>query len=218
MRKALVAACLAASMASTSAYATLLVPPGVDPGESYQLAFVTSASTSAASSDISFYNSLVQAAADAAGIGGGVTWSAIASTAAANASANAIVNTKVFNMGGELLATGYADFWDGNHSVGVGIDYNEYGIGKNTNVWTGSNTDGTGAGINVLGNAAAVWGESTLSSSAWITRGTQSTAVSYSLYALSEALTAPVPEPGIWAMLLAGLGLVGVRARRQRQA
>jgi hypothetical protein len=31
-------------------------------------------------------------------------------------------------------------------------------------------------------------------------------------------LTAPVPEPGTWAMLLAGLGAVGVLGRRRRRA
>lgn len=31
-----------------------------------------------------------------------------------------------------------------------------------------------------------------------------------------EALTAPVPEPGTWALMLAGLGLVGVALRRRQ--
>lgn len=220
MRSVLVAACLAACVVSTSAHAALFVPPGVAPGESYQLAFVTSTGTAAESSDISFYNLLVQTAADSSGIGSseGVIWSAIASTAAVDARANAPVSTKVFNLGGVLVATGYSDFWDGTHSVGVGIDYNEYGVGKNTNVWTGSNTDGTHAGINVLGNSTAVWGESTFSSGGWISHGTQSTAVSYSLYALSQPLTAPVPEPQTWAMLLAGVALIGAVAKYRKPA
>jgi hypothetical protein len=212
MRRTWVVACLAACTVSTSAQAVLSVPPGVAPGESYQLAFVTSVGTHATSSDINFYNALVQAAADAAGVGGGTTWSAIASTAAVDANANAPVSTKVFNLHGELLATGYSDYWDGTHAVGAGIDYNEYGIGKNTNVWTGSHTDGTRAGNNVLGQPTAVWGESTFSSGGWINHGTQSTAVSYSLYALSQPLTAPVPEPHSWAMLLLGVALIGAMA------
>lgn len=218
MRTGWVAAGFAACMALTSAHAAVLVPPGVAPGESYQLAFVTSVGTAAASGEIGVYNDWVQAAAVAAGIGGGATWSAIASTEAVDANANAPVSTKVFNMHGELVATGYSDFWDGSHSVGVGIDYSEYGIGKNTNVWTGSNTDGTRAANNALGNLSAAWGESTLSSGGWISRGTQSTAVSYSLYALSQPLTAPVPEPATWAMLLAGVALVGTMARRREMA
>lgn len=218
MRRGWLAASLAACMVSTSAYAAVPVPPGVAPGASYQLAFVTSAGTTATSGDIGDYNAWVQAAADAAGIGGGVTWSAIASTAAVDANANAPVTARVFNLGGELVAWSYSDFWDGNHSLGVGIDYTENGVGKNTNVWTGSNADGTRAGSSALGNASAVWGESTLSSGAWINRGTQSTAVTYSLYALSQTLTAPVPEPTTWAMLLAGAALVGVMVRRREPA
>lgn len=220
MQRALFAAGFVASMISTSAYAVLFVPVGLAPGDSYQLAFVTSVDTNATSSDINSYNSFVQAAADAAGIGSseGVTWSAIASTSATAANTNAVVNTKVFNMAGEMLATGYTDFWDGTHTTGVGIDYNESGVWTNANVWTGSNTDGTGAGSYVLGNSTAVWGESTFGSGGWITHGTQSTTVNYRLYALSETLTVPVPEPETWAMLLAGLGLVGVAFRRKRQA
>ena len=203
---------------STSAPAALFVPDGLAPSESYQLAFVTSAGTAGASTDIGFYNSFVQAAADAAGIGTseGVSWAAIASTAAVHANTNAVVAAKVFTMNGDLLATGFADFWDGTHTTGVGIDYNENGIGTNANVWTGSLADGTNAGTNALGNAVATWGESTLSSSAWVNHGTQNTTVVYRLYALSEPLTAPIPEPQTWAMLLAGLVFVGIAARRRR--
>jgi hypothetical protein len=220
MQRALFAAGLVASMISTSTYAVLFVPVGLAPGDSYQLAFVTSVGTNATSGDINSYNSFVQAAADAAGIGSseGVTWSAIASTSATAANTNAMVSTKVFNMGGQLVATGYTDFWDGSHTLGVGIDYTEYGVGKGANVWTGSNTGGTGAGTNVLGNAVANWGEAASSSGNWISRGTQSTSVNYRLYALSETLTVPVPEPETYVMLLAGLGLVGVAVRRRKQA
>lgn len=33
-----------------------------------------------------------------------------------------------------------------------------------------------------------------------------------------QALTAPVPEPGTWALMLAGLGLVGIAVRRRQAA
>jgi hypothetical protein len=217
MKTKLAAVAVAGWMVSAAAPAALLVPAGLAPGEPYQLAFVTSLGTGATSGDIGFYNAFVQAAADAAGIGAteAVTWSAIASTATVDANTNAVVSAKVFNMNSELVATGFADFWDGSHTTGVGIDYNENGVGTNFNVWTGTLANGTGGGLNALGNPVAIWGESTLSSGSWVNRGAQNTTVVYRLYGLSEPLTAPIPEPHTWMMLLAGLALVGMTAGRR---
>jgi hypothetical protein len=150
---------------TTTANAALIVPPGLAPGEAYQLAFVTSGTTVATSADISYYNSFVQSVADAANIGSslGITWSAIASTESTDANTNAVVSGKVFNMNGELLAFSFSDFWDGTHTLGVGIDFNENGTGRNSNVWTGSNADGSRAVDHALGDLTAWWGESTSS-------------------------------------------------------
>jgi hypothetical protein len=217
MNTKLAAVGLAGLIVSASAQSALLVPVELAPGESYQLAFVTSVGTAATSNDIGFYNSFVQAAADLAGIGSseGVTWSAVASTVTVDANANAVVSAKVFNMNSELVATGFADFWDGSHTTGVGIDYNENSVGTNFNVWTGTLANGASAGSNALGNPVAMWGESTFGSSGWVSHGTQNTTVNYRLYALSEPLTAPIPEPQTWALLLAGLALVGMAAHRR---
>lgn len=205
-----------AVLMSASAQAVLIVPTGLAPGETYQLAFVTSGTTAATSGNIADYNALVQAAADAAnmGIGMGITWNVIGSTASVNANANALVSTKVFNMNGELVALNYADFWDGTHTTGIGIDYDENNAARNFNVWTGSNADGTAAGVNALGNASVRWGESTFSSSGWISHGNQVSSVSYSLYALSSTLTAPVPVPAAaWLFASGMLALAGLSRR-----
>lgn len=198
------------------AHAALIVPDGLMPGESYQLAFVTSGTTAATSTDIAFYNALVQSAANAAGMGS-VTWSVIGSTATVNANVNAPVTGKVFNMNGELVASSYADFWDGTHTVGVGIDYDENNNARNFNVWTGSTTSGTSSSTAALGNATVVWGESTFASSGWIARDTNNATVAYALYALSAPLTAPVPVPA--AVWLFGSGLAGLLAigRKRRR-
>jgi hypothetical protein len=204
---------------TATAKAALFVPSGLAPGESYQLVFVTSGTTVATSGDINYYNAFVQAAANAVGIGSseGVIWSAIASTATIDANANALVNTKVFNLGGELVATGYADFWDGTHTVGVGIDFDENSNARNFNVWTGSNTDGTNAGSLALGNTSARWGESTFANFGWIAQGATTTPDhSFSLYALSGPLTAPVPVPA--ALWLFGSGLLGLIGTARKKA
>ncbi len=207
--------CALIFVAATNAHAALIIPSGVAPGQTYQLAFVTSGTSTATSADIGDYNGFVQAAANAAGMGS-VVWRAIASTSTVNANSNALVSAPVYNMNGELVATGFLDFWDGTHTTGVGIDYNENNASRNFNVWTGSNTDGTDAGSLALGNAQARWGESTFSSGGWISHGNQNTTVSYAIYALSESLSAPVPlPPAVWLFGSGLLGLVGV-ARRKR--
>ncbi|OIP44226.1 MAG: hypothetical protein COX17_02290 [Deltaproteobacteria bacterium CG23_combo_of_CG06-09_8_20_14_all_60_8] len=203
--------------AATSPHAALIVPPGLAPGATYQLAFVTSGTTTATSSEIGDYNSFVQNAANAAGMGS-VVWYVIGSTVSVDANSNALVSAPVYNMNSELVATGFSDFWDGSHTLGVGIDFNENNTARNFNVWTGSNTNGTNAGIYALGNAKAIWAESTLSSGAWIYHGTQDTTVSYSLYALSGPLSTPVPlPPAIWLCGSGLLGLIGVTWREDRK-
>lgn len=197
------------------AQAALIVPEGLAPGETYQLAFVTSGTTAATSAAIADYNAFVQSAANAAGMGG-VTWTVIGSTAAVSANANALVTGKVFNMNGELVASSYVDFWDGTHTVGVGIDYDENNNPRNYNVWTGSTASGASSATSALGNATVVWGESTFASSGWIAHGTNTATVNYALYALSAPLTAPVPVPA--AVWLFGSGVAGFLAigRRRR--
>jgi hypothetical protein len=203
---------------TTTSNAALFVPSGLAPGETYHLAFVTSGTTSATSGDINYYNTFVQNAAEAANIGSGmgVSWSVIASTTSKDANANAVVSGKVFNMSGELVASSFTDFWDGTHNVGVGIDFDENSNYRNFNVWTGSNADGSNAASLALGNTTARWGESTFGSSGWITHGTTSTTTSYSLYALSGPLAAPVPLPAaIWLFGCGLLGLVSMAKRKQ---
>lgn len=202
---------------SAAANAALLVPAGLAPGDTYQLVFVTSGTTAATSADIAYYNSFVQSAADAAGIGSsaGISWTAIASTATADANTNAVVSGPVFNMNGDLVASSYTDFWDGTHTLGVGIDFDQNGNSRNYNVWTGSNTNGTGYSGATLGSASVRWGESTFSSAGWISHGTTSATTLYSIYTLSEVLTAPVPVPA--ALWLFGSGLLGLIAAAKRK-
>jgi hypothetical protein len=131
------------------ALAAIPVPPDLQPGDTYHLVFNSSLSTTALSSDIGFYNVVAQAAADVAGIGvsQGITWRALGSTNAVSARENAVVGaeTPVYNMQRELLATGYADFWDGSLSAslawnkGTKVAATKIGINR----WPGVRRDGS---------------------------------------------------------------------------
>jgi hypothetical protein len=211
-RVTLISAWVVGTFAAGMIRAAIIVPAGLSPGDTYQLAFVTSGTTAATSADIATYNTFVQNAANAAGMGS-LTWSAIASTITVNASANAVVSTRVYNMGGELVANSYSDFWDGTHATGVGIDYNENNSGRNFNVWTGTQASGVSGGTgDALGEATPLWGESTFATSGWTAQGGNTNTTAYALYALSPVLS--VPEPG--AALLLGALAMGLLARRSR--
>lgn len=73
--------------------------------------------------------------------------------------------------------------------------------------------DGNGSGLNVEGyNLTAGSHTFTVTGTATGIKGGR-----YDFYALADVVTAPVPEPSAWAMLLGGLGLVGFMSYRRRQ-
>ena len=173
----------------------LLVQDGLDPGDTYQLVFITSQSVRATSTDIATYNIHVQSAADAAGIGAseGVTWSAIASTPTVHARDNALVgpDTPIFAMNMRLVATGFADLWDG--SINQPINLTEFGRTNNTDPWTGTNANGTAATGATLGaSSGRAWcGNPASTGIRWVHNQTPPTSQSRPLYALSQELMVP---------------------------
>jgi len=130
--------------AARCASAAPLVPPGVAPGSPYHLAFVTSGTRDATNSNIADYNAFVnaQAANNPAltGTNMGVNYFAIGSTTSVDANANAVVSAPVYNLNGDLLATGFADMWDG--SLNNPIRYDEFGTPGFPDVWTGTQASG----------------------------------------------------------------------------
>jgi len=207
-------------------YAAPFLPGGLKPGDVYHLVFVTSGFQNARGSEIETYNAFVQAQAtnnpSLTGTDMGVAYFVIGSTRSVsadfNARDNALVSAPVYNLIGELIATGFGDMWDG--SIQNPIRYNEFGVPQSAAVWTGSNADGLAAS-NALGDRSGpvTLGLPYVSTSGWISgSGSPNEHITRNFYALSEQLIVPgvVPEPN--ALALALLGGIGVFLSRHRTA
>lgn len=188
---------LLVGLSITSAYAQIFRPAGLNPGDQYQLAFVTQGTTDALSSDIETYNEFVnQQAAMSSGLTGtalgltgnalGVNWSAIASTATAHARDNALVEAPVYLFNSSSIASGFNDMWDGQ--LANSLSLNQFGDSATPAVWTGSNTAGFSSG-SPLGGSSSVFGFAASQDGGWIVIEDDSSALDFSLYALSETIT-----------------------------
>lgn len=211
-----------------------LVPTGLSVGDKYHLAFVTSTIRDALSSDIDDYNAFVNAAADAVGIGpndftsspiGAINWYAIASTATVHARDNAMVSAPVYRLDDTLVATDFADMWDGALQNPLNLD--ETGSFRaGWLAWTGSLVDGFGSPTDFLGphfpeHFQCVTGHSSayilVSPSLWIANFSTYSYHDYAFYALSEELTV-IPEPSTLVLMSCGLlGLLGICVKRRRK-
>jgi hypothetical protein len=208
-------------------FAAVYVPPGLNPGDMYHLAFVSRDGRDALSADILDYNSFVtaQAALNPAltGTGMGVDWFAIASTQAVDARDNAVIgaNVPIYLLDGTKIASGYADVW-GDQSLDAPLNVTQFGVQTlETMSWTGSESSGqeyviVPSGSVALGNSigAAGLGNPQVSNFTWNWSGTDFKERSHPLYALSEALTAPIPEPSSLLLGLAGVSVLLCQQRR----
>ena len=138
-----------------------VVPSGLSMGDKFRLLFVTSTTRDATSSDIADYNTHVQTAA-AAGHDAIQAYSdlfrAVASTASDDARGNTATTytspdtgVPIYWLGGNKLADGYPDFYDGTWDDESGVT-DESGaaysnLGNPERVWTGSADNGTEAEI-----------------------------------------------------------------------
>jgi hypothetical protein len=192
------------------------VPAGLQAGDRFHLLFVTRDGRNANSTDIADFNAFVNSAADSAGIGpatGSVDWFAVASTPAIHARDNAFVQAPVYNMQGELLASSFADMWDGALAAAVKFDEHATAIIPFHHVWTGSRKDGTAFPMRELGRIpTAEIGDLKLSNGNWLETSNAALLVEFHLYALSEPLVV-VPEPAALAMI--GCAIFGLVARRR---
>ncbi|MDE0497177.1 MAG: hypothetical protein OXH86_07475, partial [Acidimicrobiaceae bacterium] len=128
-----------------------LTPVGLSDGDTFRLLFVTSTTRNALSSDIAVFNSFVQTRAKAGHTAisdsCGDQFKAVASTSAVDARVNTDTESSdtaasIWWLGGAKAADDYADFYDGSWDNYART--NESGASRaSTNVWTGSNNDGT---------------------------------------------------------------------------
>lgn len=217
--------CFSASPALAAVY----VPPGLNPGDLYHLAFVTRDSRDALSPNIQDYNNFVTAQAalnpSLTGTNMGVSWYAIASTVAVDARDNAVIgaNVPVYLLDGTKIADGYADVWVGQ-SLDAPLKTTQFAVDTlDTFVWTGSEPSGkefviVNTGSVALGSplSSAMRGNPLVSNFTWIWNGTIFQQRPNPLYALSEPLTVPIPEPATGAMLLLGIAKWSLNCRHRR--
>lgn len=210
---------IAIALISASAHAALVTPAGLNTGDKYHVMFVSSTARDALSANIADYDAHVQSAADAAGIGSGIgiSWRAVGSTPSISAYDHLsplfsdLNNVPIYNQHGDLLATGFADLWDGALVATNSVLYDENNIETITLVWTGTFSNGAGYTNFTLGSANnfSIYGNSN-NYNTWETNASGNANQSFSIYGLSQELTADVvPLPAtVWLFgsALAGLG------------
>lgn len=214
------AICLAASLFVPFATwaAPITIPTGLNFGDQYRLAFVTSTARTATSSNISDYNAFVTAVANSVPelVALGTNWKAIASTggsfsdtARGNTSTQPFTpGAAIYTLGDTLVATNYADLWDGN--LLAPINYWENGqqiTTPNWFVWTGTSISGdpgpSFAPLNPLGFPTPRLGSAVMVGPGWVDYSTVANNQFLAMYAISDILTV-VPEPNAAALALVG--------------
>lgn len=198
----------------------IVVPPGLAPGSQYRLAFVTAGTRNAGSSQIADYNLFVTTEANlSSGLAAlGTSWAVIGSTSAKYAYDNIGGNftIPIYNLAGQLVATGATDLWDG--TIANPIGWNQYGASYSGTVFTGTTFDGSGSSFG-LGSPSVTTGSSSLVVAFWISGPTSPSTLTHPFYAISGTLTVPTPEPSALGMTILSLvlGLVLNQARRLRR-
>jgi len=213
---------------ATMAYAApVVVPADLPAGTTYRLVFTTNALSNATSTNIEDYNAFVtsQANESAELATLGTTWTVLGSTAAVDAKTNSATDpglatgVPIYNLHGDMVASNNADLWDGG--LAGTMKYDQYGATLTSYVHTGTSTDGTGIANRQLGSSQGrvQAGQNYVTNSAWTNIGDWSySTTQLRFYGLSGELTSPVPEPETYALILAGLGLVGLMARQRKPA
>jgi hypothetical protein len=199
----------------------LPIPSGLNPGtgklwavgDIYHLAFVTSTTRNAADPNIATYNAFVNTSAASSALTdiNHIPWSVIGSSQndaiTAPARVNAPVSGPVYLVDGTtMVATGYADMWDGTLAHGIDQDQSGTSVAAGTAVWTGTvNANGTPANypsgpfFRSFGSGVGYtqWGKVDATDFQWISVGENPSGNGYRFYALSVPLTCTIDSPAI---------------------
>jgi hypothetical protein len=207
-------------------------PSDLAPGSTYFLTFVTAGIRDALSSNIADYDAFVTAEANSDPLLAalGVPWMVIGSTPTVDAITHIGVTGPIYNLAGQLVATGETDLFDGNpgtpitQAIAAPIAYDQHGSQLVTGVWTGTNSAGMGS--SPLGGTYVSAGSSTSTIFTWIRGETMPTTfgtldgrepIPRSFFGISGPLVVPVPEPDTIRLLLVALVVLSGTPRRWRQ-
>ena len=217
-RTSLLGSFLVLLIATASARAAIVpVPTGLQPGDKYYLAFVTSGRISGTSADIADYNAFAQSQANTVQSLSGFTWKAAVSTTSVSALTNLnIGNFPVYRIDGVQIATGATDLWDG--SLMAAINVNQNGTVYELGTWTGSQSNGNAFAPYQLGSSEAVAGGSNQTGGLWMAAVAYNSLENLPVYAFSNQLIVPVPEPASTSIAACGVALGGLAVARRRRA
>lgn len=217
----------AAALGSQTAGAAIVAPPGLNPGDKFHLVFLTVATSSPTLATTGAYDAIVSGEANSAGLGtydgNPVTWKALISHDDGTVAINRFNPARpVYRLDGVKVVDNGADLWDGSldNPITVRSNLTSPTVMEFGDVWTG--TRGTGAvwkGLGSLPNGmpAHSYGRATtLSGKGWIELFDSTATNGFGLYAYSNELTVPVPEPPAAGLLATGLVWLLNWARRRR--
>jgi hypothetical protein len=214
MRKLIAVFLLAAfaALAATQLMATVIPPIGLAPGSPYQLVFATADSINGISGTEATYNAFVSAEAALNPNLPSALWRAVTSTYDGVTSVDANVNAPwlglpVYNTQGMKVNKLSLSFYSDPHAAEIA--YDQFGLFNfiRDEVWTGTDSSGVGALSSRLGNRnSPTFGVLTQFTNQWADVHQDVPTIAYHLYALSDALIAPAPEPT--SLMLLGIGFL----------
>lgn len=200
-----------------AANAGFVQPTGVS---AYRLMFVTSDPRDAADATFAPYDLFATTQANSAGDLPSATWLAVVSVGAVGAATHINCATcdptvPIFMVDGTQVATSANTMFAGTFT-NLPTETQTGAVHPFSYVWTGSNNDGTPDTGNTMDTTHPVVGSIGLAGAVFRGGGNGSTSDLYPIYAISDTIFAPVPEPATGFAVLSG-GVAVTRILRRRR-